>query len=87
MRRARAGERKNTKEIALARRHLRNDAVLAGLIAQYPNFDPRAWLSELPKMDAFGALIFQVIGQKISLQATRAILERLRTLFRGKKCA
>lgn len=84
MRRARVDQRKNTQELALARRHLRNDPVLAGLIAKYPDFDPRGWLSELPKMDAFGALIFQVIGQQISLQATRAILGRLRTLFRGK---
>jgi DNA-3-methyladenine glycosylase II len=84
MRRARAGERKDGQELALARRHLRTDPVLAGLIAKYSDFNPRAWLSELPKMDAFGALIFQVIGQQISLQATRAILGRLRTLFRGK---
>ncbi len=74
----------NTQGIALARRHLRSDPVLAGLITKYPDFDPRAWLSELPKMDAFGTLIFQVIGQQISLQATRAILGRLRTLFQGK---
>lgn len=57
---------------------------MAKLIATYPDFDPRAWLSELPKLDAFGALIFQVIGQQLSVYATRAILERLRALFHGR---
>jgi len=57
---------------------------MARLIAAYPDFDPRAWLSELPKMDAFGVLIFQVIGQQLSVKATRAIFDRLRALFRGK---
>jgi DNA-3-methyladenine glycosylase II len=57
---------------------------MARLITRYPDFDPRAWLSELPKMDAFGSLVFQVIGQQLSVQATRAILERVRALFRGK---
>lgn len=67
-----------------ARAHLCKDPVLAKLIAKYPDFDPRAWLSELPKLDAFGALIFQVTGQQLSLSATRAIVERLRALFHGK---
>jgi DNA-3-methyladenine glycosylase II len=74
--------RKNQMQIA--RRYLRKDPVMATLIGQYPDFDPRAWLSELPKLDAFGALVFQVIGQQLSLQATRAILQRLRALFHGK---
>jgi len=67
-----------------ARRHLRQDPVMARLIAKYPDFNPRAWLSELPKMDAFGVLIFQVIGQQLSVKATRVIFDRLRALFRGK---
>ena len=58
--------------------------MLAKLIAKYPDFDPRAWLSELPRLGAFGALIFQVTGQQLSIMATRAILERLRALFHGK---
>ena len=82
MKSARVGNQENTQR--MARQHLRNDPVMARLITKYPDFDPRAWLSELPKMDAFGALVFQVIGQQISVQATRAIVERLRTLFRGK---
>jgi DNA-3-methyladenine glycosylase II len=71
-------------EANTARRHLRKDPVMARLIAKYPDFDPRAWLSELPKMDAFGVLIFQVIGQQLSVKATRVIFDRLRALYRGK---
>lgn len=82
MRSALVNDQNNTRE--LAREHLRKDPVLARLIAKYPDFDPRAWLSELPKLDAFGALVFQVIGQQLSVKATYAILERLRTLFHGK---
>jgi DNA-3-methyladenine glycosylase II len=82
MRSARANQPSN--ERGTARRHLQKDPVLARLIANYPDFNPRAWLSELPKLDAFGALIFQVAGQQLSIGATRAIIERLRALFRGK---
>lgn len=71
-------------ERAIARARLRKDPVMAKLIAEYPDFDPRAWLSELPKLDAFGALVFQVTGQQLSLTATRAIVARLRALFRGR---
>jgi len=55
----------------------RADPILARLIDADPDFDPRAWLAELPPMDAFGALIFQVIGQQLSVRATRRILDRL----------
>jgi len=82
MRSAVVNDQDNERQIA--RRHLRKDPVLARLIAKYPDFDPRAWLSELPRLDAFGALVFQVAGQQLSLSATRAIVERLRALFRGK---
>lgn len=34
-------------------------------------------------MDAFGALVFQVIGQQLSVRATRRILDRLVDLFGG----
>jgi len=76
--------RERTKERESARRHLRKDPVLARVIARYPDFDPREWLSELPKLDAFGTLVFQVIGQQLSVKATRVILERLRELFHGR---
>ena len=65
-----------------ARAHLRRiDPVLARLIDARPEFDPRAWLSELPPLDCFGALIFQVIGQQLSVAATRGILQRLQDSF------
>jgi DNA-3-methyladenine glycosylase II len=82
MRPARGNRHKD--KLRVARRHLRKDPVMAALIARYPDFKPRAWLAELPKLDAFGALIFQVIGQQLSVKATRAILQRLQTLFHGK---
>lgn len=60
------------------------DPVLAVLIRKNPTFDRRAWMKGLPKMDAFGALVFQVIGQQLSIPATRSILDRLQELFNGK---
>jgi DNA-3-methyladenine glycosylase II len=74
----------NRGELQAAREFLRHaDPILAQLIDTHPDFDPRAWLSELPKLDAFGTLVFQVIGQQLSVQATRRILDRLRELFGG----
>src|SRR5260370_41762330 len=61
----------------------RADPVLAPLIAAHPDFDPRAWRRELPPFDAFGALLFQVIGQQLSVAATRGILRRVQHLFGG----
>ncbi len=60
------------------------DPVLAVLIRKNPTFDRRAWMKGLPKMDAFGALVSQVIGQQLSIPATRSILDRLQELFNGK---
>lgn len=69
----------------LGRRRLRKvDPVLAKLIAANPDLDPRAWLAELPPMDAFNALVFQVIGQQLSLPATRSIFQRVQDHFGGK---
>jgi DNA-3-methyladenine glycosylase II len=42
----------------------RADPVLAHLIDARPDFRPRAWMDELPPLDAFGTLIFQVAGQQ-----------------------
>lgn len=65
--------------------HLRRaDPVLAPLIAAHSDFDPWAWRRELPPFDAFGALLFQVIGQQLSVAATRGILRRVQDLFGGK---
>jgi DNA-3-methyladenine glycosylase II len=67
-----------------ARGHLRAaDQVLAGLIDKAPGFDPRAWLGELPPLDLFGALLFQVAGQQLSVPATRRTLARIEGLFGG----
>lgn len=67
-----------------ARSYLRQaDPVLARLIDERPDFDPRAWLTQLPPMDLFGALLFQVAGQQLSVAATRRILGRIQVLFGG----
>jgi DNA-3-methyladenine glycosylase II len=67
-----------------ARRFLRNaDPVLAPVIDAHPDFRPRAWIDELPGLDAFGTLIFQVTGQQLSVRATRTILSRLEEHFGG----
>src|ERR1700735_1595089 len=52
-------------------------------IHERPESDPRAWISQLPPMDLFGALLFQVIGQQLSVAATRRILARIQVLFGG----
>jgi DNA-3-methyladenine glycosylase II len=59
------------------------DPVLAQLIDAQPDFHPRAWLDQLPPLDAFGTLVFQVIGQQLSVSATRATLSRLQERFGG----
>jgi DNA-3-methyladenine glycosylase II len=67
-----------------ARSRLRNaDPVLARLIDERPEFDPRAWLAQLPPMDLYSALLFQVAGQQLSVAATRTILGRIEALFGG----
>src|ERR1700728_4540942 len=64
-----------------ARSYLRNaDPVLAGLIDERPDFDPQAWRARLPPMDLFGALLFQVTGQPLSVAATPRILGRIQAL-------
>jgi DNA-3-methyladenine glycosylase II len=57
--------------------------VLARLIDARPTFDPDEWLAELPPMDLFGALLFQVTGQQLSVAATRRTLGRIELLFGG----
>jgi DNA-3-methyladenine glycosylase II len=67
-----------------AREFLRKaDPVMARLIDARPDFRPRAWMDELPPLDAFGTLIFQVIGQQLSVRATRTIVSRLEQRFGG----
>ena len=59
------------------------DPVLARLIDDRPDFDPRAWISQLPPMDLFGALLFQVTGQQLSVAATRRTVARIQAMFGG----
>jgi DNA-3-methyladenine glycosylase II len=67
-----------------ARSYLRHaDPVLARLIHDRPDFDPRAWMEQLPPMDLYGALLFQVTGQQLSVAATRRTLARIEALFDG----
>jgi DNA-3-methyladenine glycosylase II len=66
------------------RSYLRDaDPVLARLIDARPDFDPRAWMAQLPPMDLYGALLFQITGQQLSVLATRRILARIEALFGG----
>jgi DNA-3-methyladenine glycosylase II len=60
------------------------DPILARLIDARPDFRPRAWMAELPPLDAFGTLVFQVTGQQLSVTATRTILSRLQEHFGGR---
>lgn len=67
-----------------ARSRLREaDPVLAQIIDARPHFDPRAWLDELPQMDLYGALLFQITGQQLSVAATRHTIARIEVLFDG----
>jgi DNA-3-methyladenine glycosylase II len=59
------------------------DPVIGALIDAKPDYDPDAWLAGLPRMDAFGVLIFQVVGQQLSVRATRTILGRIADRFGG----
>jgi DNA-3-methyladenine glycosylase II len=60
------------------------DPVLAQVIDDHPGFDPDAWIQKLPALDLFGALVFQVIGQQISVIAATAIFARLTKSFGGR---
>jgi DNA-3-methyladenine glycosylase II len=60
------------------------DPVMARLIDARPDFRPRAWMDALPPLDAFRTLVFQVIGQQLSVAATRTILSRLEQHFGGR---
>jgi DNA-3-methyladenine glycosylase II len=88
-RRAPGGEGDAGAAAALAdpagREFLRSvDPTLARLIDSRPDFRPRAWTAELPRLDAFGTLVFQVLGQQLSVAATRTILGRLEQQFGGR---
>ena len=74
-----------TAALLQTRSYLRNaDPVLARLIDERPDFDPQAWRARLPPMDLYGALLFQVTGQQLSVASTRRILGRIQGLFGGR---
>jgi DNA-3-methyladenine glycosylase II len=60
------------------------DPLMGQLIDAGPDFRPRAWMQELSPLDAFGTLIFHVIGQQLSVSATRSILSRIAQCFGGR---
>ena len=65
--------------------HLRNaDPVLARVMDAHAGFDPRGWLRGLPAMDSFGALIFMVTGQQLSVRSAARILGRIQDRFGGR---
>ena len=59
------------------------DPVLGRVIDARPDFRPRAWMDQLPPLDAFGTLVFQVAGQQLSVSSTRAIISHLQEQFGG----
>jgi DNA-3-methyladenine glycosylase II len=79
------GDAGHAEWLRRARSQLRDaDPVLARLIDERPTFDPQAErLTRLPSMDLFGALLFQVTGQQLSVLATRRIVARIQELFGG----
>ncbi len=48
---------------------------MARLIDVRPDFDPHAWITQLPPMDLYDALLFQIVGQQLSVAATRRTLQ------------
>jgi len=78
------GDSSRAARLQQARSYLHHaDPVLARLIDDQPDFDPRAWMAQLPPMDLYGALLFQVTGQQLSVAATRSTLARIQALFGG----
>jgi DNA-3-methyladenine glycosylase II len=78
------GERRKGPDAAALASLRKADPVIAALIDANPDFDPDAWLERLPVMDAFGVLVFQVVGQQLSVAATRTMLGRLMDRFGGR---
>jgi 3-methyladenine DNA glycosylase/8-oxoguanine DNA glycosylase len=69
-------------QVARGRLHAA-DPVIAGLIDRRPDYDPRHRLDGIPPMDLFGALVFQVTGQQLSVSSRRRILDRIQEVFGG----
>ena len=70
------------RELAEAREALRDaDPVMRGLIDAKPSLDFNSWRERLPVEGLFEALLFQIVGQQISVSAMSAIHARLCALF------
>jgi DNA-3-methyladenine glycosylase II len=71
-----------TGDIALGREELRlHDPVMRRLIDANPDLHPDSWREALPVEGLFEALLFQIVGQQISVVAMNAIHTRLCALF------
>jgi len=68
---------------AQARSCLRDaDPVLARLIDGRPDFDPRAWLAQLPPMDLFGALLIALQREDVVLPGDLALRKAVQAAYR-----
>ena len=82
--RERGGARAGVDRWAAGREALRAaDPRMAALVEAEPGLDPDQLMDGLPS-DLWGALVFQVIGQQLSLAAATAILARLEALHGGR---
>ncbi len=80
----RSGSDERVGQLRRGQHHLRQvDPVIGHLIDLRPDFDPYAWLNDLPPLTLFGSLLFQITGQQLSVAATRRTLDRLQVLFGG----
>lgn len=71
-------------DVSLAREALRaSDPVMRRLIDANPDLHPDSWRDALPVEGLFEALLFQIVGQQISVSAMSAIHARLSALFPG----
>lgn len=69
-------------QLEMARADLRSkDSVMATLIDAKPDLNPDAWRETLPVEGLFEALLYQILGQQISVLAANAIHARLLALF------
>ncbi len=73
-------------DVSLAREELRaGDPVMRRLIDANPDLHPDSWREALPVEGLFEALLFQIVGQQISVTAMNAIHIRLCALFPGNR--
>lgn len=81
-----AAELEHLKRLDLARAELSaKDPVMRGLIDAKPDLDYDVWRRTLPVKGLFEALLFQIVGQQISVSAANAIYARLQALFPGNQ--